>query len=81
MIDRAKVRRVGKIDVRVASLEDLIILKLPSPRSKDRDDIETILRTFRADLDWRYLLDCGDMLSESLEQPELASFLRSHRPE
>jgi len=80
MIDRAKIRRIGNIDVRVASLEDLILLKFPSARTKDRADIETILWTFRADLDWNYLLDRADMLAETLEQPELTSFLRSHRP-
>jgi len=79
MIDRAVVRRYGKGDVRVATLEDLILLKLPSARSKDREDVRSILQIYGRQLDWKYLLSVADGLAETLEQPDLASFLRDYR--
>jgi hypothetical protein len=80
MIDRAPLRRVGAVEARVASREDLILLKLPSSRVKDRNDVMLILQQYGPELDWNYLLSVADMLAETLEQPELTSFLRSHRP-
>ena len=37
IINRTVFRRLGSVDVRVASLEDLILLTLPSARWKDRE--------------------------------------------
>jgi predicted nucleotidyltransferase len=80
MIDRATVRPVGNVPVRVASLEDLVLLKLPSPRAKDEEDIRVILENFRDRLDWEYLLGVAEMLSDALGQPSLAGSLRMRRP-
>lgn len=79
MIDRAVVRRFGGVKVRVASLEDLILLKLPSTRGKDREDVRVILESYGKKLDWDYLLSVADGLAETLEQPELAGYLRDSR--
>lgn len=79
MIDRAVVRRFGGVKVRVASLEDLILLKLPSTRGKDREDVRVILESYGKKLDWDYLLSVADGLAETLEQPELAGYLRDYR--
>src|SRR4051812_17922584 len=66
MIDRAIVRRIREDEVRVATLEDLILLKLPSSRVKDRADMELILERYGRELDWVYLLSVADMLAETL---------------
>ena len=79
MINRAVLRRLGSVDVRVASLEDLILLKLPSDRGKDREDVRVILEAFGGQLDWTYLLAVADLLAETLEQPDLVSVLRQSR--
>ena len=79
MIDRAAVRRLGSVDVRVASLEDLILLKLPSARSKDREDVRLLLESYGRQLDWEYLLSVADLLAEALDEPALASGLRDRR--
>ena len=79
MVDRAPLRRLGGVSVRVASLEDLILLKLPSPRNKDQEDVGLILKTYGRGLDWEYLLSVADPLAEALGQPEMAEFLRNRR--
>ena len=68
---------MGAGEVRVASLEDLILLKLPSFRHKDREDVRLILETYARQLDWEYLLSIADSLAETLEQPDLASVLHN----
>ena len=75
MIDRSQRRGIGDLTVRVARLEDLILLKLPSPRAKDREDIHTMVRAYRPELDWDYLTRVGEMLADALENPELKEFL------
>ncbi len=79
MIDRAAVRRLGSVDVRVASLEHLILLKLTSARSKDREDVRLLLESYGRQLDWEYLLSVADLLAEALDEPALASGLRDRR--
>jgi len=80
MIERAPLRDLGSVKVRVASLEDLILLKLPSARPRDRDDVRLILSTYKSDLDWKYLLPVTGLLAETLEQPEIVEALAAYRP-
>ena len=42
MIDRAEARTVGSRSIRIASVDDLILLKVISPRDKDRHDVERL---------------------------------------
>jgi hypothetical protein len=79
MIDRATERPLGGVTARVATREDLILLKLPSPRPKDRQDIDLILNTYGPELDWEYLLSIADLLAAALDQPQIGAFLRAHR--
>jgi predicted nucleotidyltransferase len=79
MLSRAVERRVGDSTVRVATREDLILLKLPSGRAKDRDDVLLILNRFGRELDWDYLLPLADQLAETLDQPQMVAFLHEHR--
>lgn len=80
MIDLAPLREVGSVAVRVARLEDLVLLKLPSARPRDQDDVRVILNAYRGILDWDYLLSVADLLSETLAQPALAATLRGYQP-
>ena len=67
MIMRAVRRQLGARAIPVASLEDLILLKVVSPREKDLQDIRLIANTYRRTLDWTYLLGVGEDLAEALE--------------
>jgi len=80
MLDRAPLRQFGTTPVRVASLEDLILLKVGSSRVKDQEDVRLILHSYQDNLDWGYLMPAADLLAESIEQPQLVTFLSSHRP-
>lgn len=80
MIDFAPLREVGSVAVRVARLEDLILLKLPSARPRDQEDVRVILNAYRDSLNWGYLLAVADLLSETLAQPALAATLRGYQP-
>jgi predicted nucleotidyltransferase len=80
MVERAVLRQLGDVTVRVATLEDLILLKLPSSRTRDQDDVRLILGAHGKGLEWDYLLSVSDSLAEALVQPELGAFLREHRP-
>lgn len=80
MIERAPLRKIGSVAVRVARLEDLILLKLRSPRPRDQEDVRLILSTYKNTLEWDYLLSAADLLAETLDQPALAAKLREHQP-
>jgi len=80
MVERAPLRQLGDVTVRVATLEDLILLKLPSSRGRDQDDVRIILGAHGKRLQWDYLLSVADSLEEALGQPQLGAFLREHRP-
>ena len=78
MLDRAVLRLFGNTPVRVATIEDLLLLKLPSLRAKDREDAQVILNSYGKSLDWSYLLPAARLLAETLEQPELTDLLYKH---
>ena len=54
LIVRAKTYRVQGADVRIATPEDLIVLKLLADRPVDRQDIEFILKVSPS-IDWNYI--------------------------
>jgi len=60
-------------EIKVASPEDIILLKLLSGRGQDRVDIENIVRMRKASLDISYLQRWAESLSLS---ESLTSFLR-----
>ncbi len=55
LLDRAVVRRIDGFEVRVASCEDLVLLKLASGRPVDVADVRDLLAINGAVLDWGYL--------------------------
>ena len=74
-IARATMEEVAGCRVRVCRPEDLIIHKIVSDRSKDREDVRAIVRHQGSRLDRRYLNQAIRDLSRALDQPELLIFL------
>ena len=52
-------------DIKVASPEDIILLKLLSGRGQDLVDIENIIKMRQPSLDQKYLQNCAELLSLS----------------
>lgn len=75
MIQRAVRRQLAARAIPVASLEDLILLKVVSPREKDSEDIRLIANTYRPMLDWTYILSLGEDLAEALENQTIVKEL------
>jgi hypothetical protein len=75
-IGQAAFRQVAGREVRVASIEYLLFLKLLSDRAKDFEDARALLRRHRGVVDLTWIEEQLRDLSEALAQPEiLARFL------
>jgi hypothetical protein len=62
----------------VASAEDLIVMKLLAGRPRDIEDIDGIVAAHGDRIDWDYLLQVGEALSEAIDQ-DIASEIRQLR--
>jgi hypothetical protein len=71
-IARARTLAIGGRSVRVASVEDLLLMKLVSERPRDREDAERLLRRFGGTLDREYLMPLLENLADALGRPEIA---------
>ncbi len=80
MIDRAVLRKIGQRKIRTATLEDLILLKLPSRRPKDVEDVRLILDQCGKNLDWPYLMDIARQLAAAVEDTGILKILSENRP-
>ncbi|MEN8148556.1 MAG: nucleotidyl transferase AbiEii/AbiGii toxin family protein [Planctomycetota bacterium] len=78
-IGRARPERLGAVEVRVCTAEDLILHKIVSERAKDREDVAGILRTRGADLDLAELDRTIEALAADLEHPEMLEAWRRLR--
>ena len=70
-IARAQQKELSGRSVAVASVEDLIVMKLVSEREKDADDARRLLIRFRTDLDQGYLEPLLRSLADSLGRSEI----------
>lgn len=70
VVDRAKSHEFQGIDFRIATAEDLIILKAFAGRERDLRDIADMLE-IRADLDYDYVEKHTRELARQLESPEI----------
>ena len=70
MVENSTVHRVGNLQLRLPTPEDLTIMKAVAHRSKDYADIEGIM-TRHPDLDWRRIEHWVRQFAEILEMPEL----------
>lgn len=71
MIRRGIAKHVGERTIPVASVEDLVLMKLLSTREKDLADARALLRRFGKSLDRAYLLPKLKEAAEGLDRPEI----------
>jgi hypothetical protein len=67
---RVGVREIEGVPIRVASAEDVVVMKLLAGRPKDLDDVVSILSANPA-LDFRYVRDTLAVLEQALAQSDL----------
>jgi hypothetical protein len=77
LISHARQKAVGGVQIPVASVEDLILMKLISERQKDLDDAKRLLRRFRTTLDAPYLEPQLQQFAEALGRPDILDVYRS----
>jgi hypothetical protein len=80
--EESAIRRAVRVDVagkdvRFCTAEDLVLHKIVSDRSRDRDDVEGIIGRQGKRLDRTYLDPLIDELARGLERPDLADFYRA----
>jgi hypothetical protein len=64
-------RRMGDLDVPVASAEDLIVMKILAGRAKDLDDVRGIVAAKGAELDHEAIRETLLLLQGALDQSDL----------
>jgi hypothetical protein len=69
-VERSMVQRVGTLDVRLPTVEDLIILKAVAHRPKDLLDIQGLIEGHQ-DLDRRRIRRWVSEFAEALDMPEI----------
>ena len=70
---RGVIKPIAGRVIPVASVEDLVVMKLVSERQKDLDDARALLRRFRKTIDRDYLAPLLTELAEALSQPGILS--------
>ncbi len=75
IVQRATLMDVAGTSVRVASVEDLILMKLVSERERDLEDARRLLHRFGEKIDRGYLEPRINDLAESLARPEIRRML------
>jgi hypothetical protein len=78
-IRRARPMQVGGKVVNVASVEDLILMKLVSEREKDTEDARRLLARFMGRIDTAYLEPRLSELAEALARPGILEMFRRGR--
>ena len=79
-LQRAQVREIEGVSIRVASAEDVVVMKVLAGRSKDLDDVRAILNARGADLDLVLVRRTLRELEQALERSDLVStFERTRR--
>ena len=75
MIRRAVVRELEGHRIRLASVEDLLLMKLVADREKDTADVRRLIRRHRNTIDRAYLKPRLEELAEALDRPGIARAL------
>jgi hypothetical protein len=81
LIARAHPKQLGGRPVNVATVEDLIWMKLISERHKDVDDARRLIRRFRRTLDRTYLEPKLQELSEAFARQDILDIFRREETE
>lgn len=74
VLDRCVKRKVGRINVTLATPEDLIVMKLIAHRPRDLADVENLMQ-HHPDVDLKRVRRWLTIYSELLEQPEVVDEL------
>jgi len=74
-IDRAATKDVAGRPLRVAAVEDLLLMKAMSEREKDLEDARRLVRRHAASLDRRYLEPLLRQLAEAMARPDILNLL------
>jgi Nucleotidyltransferase of unknown function (DUF6036) len=69
--ERVVHRRVGSVEVPIASAEDLIVMKVLAGRDKDLDDVRGLLTARKRDLDVEEIRETLGLLESALDQRDL----------
>ena len=75
-IRRARRETFAGREIRICSPEDLILHKLPSDRSRDREDVRGVITRMRKNLDRAYLDPRVEGLAHDLSRPDILAFYR-----
>jgi predicted nucleotidyltransferase len=71
LVGRARPKALAGGEVRVASVEDLILMKLISERERDLEDARKLLRRHRGTIDREYLRERLEGVAEGLGRPDI----------
>lgn len=69
--NRVQVRQIGSVPVRVASPEDIVVMKMLAGRPKDIDDVTAIVAAYGSELDGTYIETTLTVLEHALSQSDL----------
>lgn len=73
-IGRATRERIGSVDAKVATLEDLLLHKLAADRPRDREDVEGLIHAAGARLDRERLRPRVRALADAMDRPGLLAW-------
>ena len=76
-IKRAKPVKIGKNEIKVCTPEDLIVHKIISKRTKDREDVKGIINKMKDQLDRNYLDPIVEELSRELAESDILGFYKN----
>lgn len=76
IIQRAVQKQVGNRLIPVASVEDLLFMKLLSTREKDHSDAAALVRRYGKSLDRDYLLPKLKEAAEALDRPDILGWFQ-----
>ncbi len=79
ILARSRWMDVDGLRVRVATPEDIIVLKCLAGRAKDREDVVAILAARGDDLDYDYVGSLLALLREALAEDEIVRFFEEAR--
>jgi Nucleotidyltransferase of unknown function (DUF6036) len=72
-LERVVVREIEGIRVRLASAEDIVVMKILAARPKDLDDVVAVVAAYGDALDATYVRKTLTLLERALAQSDLLS--------